>query len=61
MEPLTQDPDSDYGPCEAEFIDGTWYGDDCPECRESVEQEMTDCEQCEHEEYCPKHENGIYG
>ncbi len=47
--------------CQAEFIDGSWSGDDCPECRESVSREMDDCEQCEEEDYCPKHSNGVYG
>ena len=46
--------------CQAEFIDGSWYGDDCPECRERVEDESDECEQCAHEDYCPKHVNGIY-
>ena len=47
--------------CQAEFIYGSWYGDDCPECRERVSSEMDDCEQCEQEEYCSKHTNGVYG
>lgn len=46
--------------CQAEFIDGSWYGDDCDECRGSVESEMAECEQCEEEDYCSKHANGIY-
>lgn len=54
------DPRGDEG-CQAEFIDGSWYGDDCPDCRQSVESEMDECGQCEDEEYCSKHENGIYG
>lgn len=49
-----------YEPCQAEFIDGSWYGDDCPDCRQSVESEMDECEQCEMDEYCSKHANGIY-
>lgn len=57
-----QEPDPrEAEECQAEFIDGSWYGDDCPKCREQVETEMGDCEQCEQEEYCSKHENGIYG
>jgi hypothetical protein len=48
--------------CQAEFIDGSWYGDDCPECRQEVESEMDDCEQCaDEDDYCSKHVNGIYG
>ena len=47
--------------CTAEFIDGSWYGDDCPECRERVSSESDECEQCAEEDYCSKHVNGIYG
>jgi hypothetical protein len=47
--------------CQAEFIDGSWYGDDCPACREQVSSEMDECEQCAEEDYCSKHTNGIYG
>lgn len=47
--------------CQAEFIDGSWYGDDCPECRERVEAESAECEQCENGYYCSRHENGVYG
>lgn len=47
--------------CTAEFIDGSWYGDDCDDCRHLVSSEMDDCEQCQEEDYCSKHANGIYG
>lgn len=47
--------------CQAEFIDGAWYGDDCEECRQQVSAEMSDCEQCQEEEYCSKHMNGVFG
>lgn len=46
--------------CQAEFIDGSWYGDDCDECRQQVQDEMDECWQCENEDYCSKHENGVY-
>lgn len=54
------DPRDEEG-CQGEFIDGSWYGDDCPDCREAVSQESAECEQCQEEDYCPKHVNGIYG
>lgn len=47
--------------CQAEFIDGSWYGDDCPDCRRRCRAEMDDCEQCQEEDYCSKHQNGVYG
>lgn len=52
--------------CEAEFIDGSWYGDDCPECRDSVNQAADDCEECieTHEQqgfgFCTFHGNGCW-
>lgn len=36
----------DYQQCEAEFIDGTWYGDGCPECADALERAHDDCEEC---------------
>lgn len=46
--------------CQGEFIDGSWYGDDCPDCQEAVGAESAECEQCQEEDYCPRHANGVY-
>lgn len=56
----------DDGRCEAEFIDGTWYGDGCPECRDSVARASDDCETCiqaaqdDDAEPCSLHGNGCW-
>lgn len=46
--------------CQAEFIDGSWYGDGCDDCNHRVQAEGDDCETCQEEEYCSRHANGIY-
>lgn len=53
---------TDTGQCQAEFIDGSWYGDDCDDCRSQVQSETDECEQCQEDDgYCSKHMNGVYG
>lgn len=51
---------TDEEKCQGEFIDGSWYGDGCPDCEDAVTSAMAECEQCEQEDYCPKHVNGIH-
>lgn len=58
---IEAEPEPDDHQCQAEFIDGSWYGDDCPECRNAVTFESADCERCAQDDYCSKHENGVYG